>query len=156
MKIYVLSDSHNSSLFSPFLGKCSDAQMVIHCGDGQRDVEDLKSVLSCPVYSVKGNCDFFGKREDVIDVLNHRIFVTHGDIYGVKYSLSGLILKAKEVNADIILYGHTHIPDITFKENIWLINPGSLTRPRENKEPTYCILEISGENIKPALINFKE
>lgn len=154
MKIYVLSDSHNSFNFAPFLEKCQDADIVIHCGDGQRDVEDLKSVLPCPVYSVKGNCDIFGKREEIIDVEGHRIFVTHGDIYGVKHSYSGLVLKAKELNADIVLYGHSHIPDISYHENIWLINPGSLTRPRDNKAPTYCILEISGETIKPALMNF--
>ena len=140
--------------FAPFLEIAQKADMVIHCGDGTRDKEDLKATLSCPFYSVKGNCDFSGKREEIIEVEGHRIFVTHGDIYGVKYSDSGLLLKAKETNADIVLYGHTHIPDITFKENIWLINPGSLTRPRDNKEPTYCILEISGEKIKPNLINF--
>ena len=75
-------------------------------------------------------------------------------MYGVKYSHSGLVLRAKELGADIVLYGHSHIPDISYHENIWLINPGSLTRPRENKAPTYCILEISGEKIKPALMNF--
>ncbi len=154
MKIYVLSDSHNSLLFAPFLEKCQNADMVIHCGDGQRDVEDLKSVLTCPVYAVKGNCDILGKREEIIDIEGHRIFVTHGDMYGVKYSHSGLVLKAKELNADIVLYGHSHVPDISYHENIWLINPGSLTRPRENKVPTYCILEISGETIKPVLMNF--
>lgn len=154
MRIYVLSDSHNSFNFAPFLEICKYAHMIIHCGDGQRDIEDIKSVATCPVYSVKGNCDFLGKREEIIEIENHRILVTHGDIYGVKYFDSGLILRAKEVNADIVLYGHTHIPDITFKENIWLINPGSLTRPRENKAPTYCILEISGENIKPTLFEY--
>lgn len=154
MKIYVLSDSHNSFLFSSFFEKCQDADMVIHCGDGERDVEDLKNVLSCPVYSVKGNCDFLGKREEIIEIEGHRIFVTHGDMYGVKYSYNGLILKAKKVNADIVLYGHSHIPEISYHGNIWLINPGSLTRPRENKAKTYCILEIIGEKVKPALINY--
>lgn len=154
MKIYVLSDSHNSFLFADFLEKCQDAQMVIHCGDGERDIEDLKNILSCPVYSVKGNCDFSGKREEVIDIEGHRIFVTHGDMYGVKHSYRGLIIRAKEVNADIVLYGHSHIPDISYHENIWLINPGSLTRPRENKTKTYCILEITRQTVKPVLMNY--
>ncbi len=154
MRIFVLSDSHNSFNFAPFLEIAQKADMVIHCGDGTRDQEDLKNVLTCPFHYVKGNCDISGKREEIIDILNHRILVTHGDVYGVKYSDSGLILKAKEVSADIVLYGHTHVPDITYKENIWLINPGSLTRPRYDKVPTYCILEISGETIKPNLINF--
>lgn len=154
MKIYVLSDSHNSFNFAPFLEKCQDADMVIHCGDGQRDVEDLKSVLSCPVYAVKGNCDLSGPRELLLDICGHKIFVTHGDSYGVKNSLSTITFRARQVKADIVLYGHSHVPDITYHENIWLINPGSLTRPRDNKVPTYCILEISGETIKPALMNF--
>ena len=154
MKIYVLSDSHNSVSFAPFLEICQDADMVIHCGDGQRDVENLKSVLSCPVLAVKGNCDFSGQRELLINAEGHKIFVTHGDFYGVKDSLSTITFRARQVKADIVLYGHSHVPDITYHENIWLINPGSLTRPRDNKVPTYCILEISGETIKPALMNF--
>ncbi len=155
MKIYVLSDSHNSFLFSPFLEKAKDADMVIHCGDGMRDQEDLKSVLSCPVYCVKGNCDFVGKWEELIDVAGHRIFVTHGDIYNVKATYSGLIARAKEFGADIVLYGHTHVPDITYQDKIWLINPGSLTRPRDNKVPTYCILELDGENVNARLVEYK-
>lgn len=154
MKIYVLSDSHNSFKFAHFLEICQDADMVIHCGDGQRDVEDLKNVLSCSVFAVKGNCDFSGQRELLIEVCGYKIFVAHGDIYGVKNGISTISFRAKQVGADIVLYGHSHIPDITFKDDIWFINPGSLTQPRENKVPTYCILEISGETIKPALMNF--
>ncbi len=154
MKIYVLSDSHDSAIFAPFLEICQDADMVIHCGDGNRDVDDLKSVLSCPVFSVKGNCDFSGQRELLFDVCGKKIFVTHGDFYGIKNGLSTISFRAKQVKADVVLYGHSHVPDITYKDGVCFINPGSLTQPRGGKVATYCILEITGETIKPALINF--
>ncbi len=154
MKIYVLSDSHNSFGFSAFLPIAQNADMVIHLGDGLRDINDLKSVLSCPFYFVTGNCDFSNVYEQIITVENHKIFITHGDNYDVKYSLSRLKQKAQKEGADIVLYGHTHIPDITFQDNIWFINPGSLTRPREDKKPTYCILTLSGGKIYPQLIEF--
>ncbi len=155
MKIYVLSDSHNSFLFQGFIEQAQEADVVIHCGDGTRDQEDLKSVMSCPVYCVKGNCDYSGIREGFFELSGHGIFVTHGDAYGVEYSQSGLITKAKALGADIVLYGHTHVPDISYRDNIWLINPGSLTRPRCNKVATYCILELDGEKVNARLVEYK-
>jgi predicted phosphodiesterase len=68
MRILVLSDSHNSYLFSEFLHIAQNADMVIHLGDGQRDAEDLKSVLKCPFYYVSGNCDYSNIYEQLIEV----------------------------------------------------------------------------------------
>ena len=150
----LLSDSHNSFGFSNFLNIAQNADMVLHLGDGIRDIEDLKSALTCPFYYVSGNCDFGNVYERVIEVENRKIFMTHGNNYDVKYSLSRLKQKAKQLGADIALYGHTHIPDITIEDNIWFINPGSLTRPREDKQPTYCILTLSGGKIYPQLMKY--
>lgn len=154
MKIYILSDSHNSFDFSNFLNIAQNADMVLHIGDGLRDIEDLKSVLNCDFFYVSGNCDLSNIYEQVVEVENHKIFMTHGHNYDVKYTLSRLKQKAKQVGADIVLYGHTHIPDITYQDNIWFINPGSLTRPREDKKPTYCILTLSGGKVYPQLMEY--
>ena len=154
MKIIVLSDSHNSYTFSEFLPIAQSGDMVIHLGDGLRDIEDLKSVVTCPFYYVSGNCDYSNIYEQTLEVENNKIFITHGHNYDVKYSLSRLKQRAQKEGANIVLYGHTHIPDITFSDNIWFINPGSLCRPREDKKPTYCILTLSGGKIYPQLIEF--
>lgn len=154
MKIIVLSDSHNRFTFSEFLPIAQSADTVIHLGDGFRDIQDLKSILTCPFYYVSGNCDYSNIYEQTIEIENNKIFITHGHNYDVKYSLFRLKRKAQEIGANIVLYGHTHIPDITFQDNIWFINPGSLCLPREDKKPTYCILTLTGGKIYPQLMEF--
>ena len=36
-----------------------------------------------------------------------KIFITHGDLYGVKYGMTNIYYKGKEVGADIVLFGHS-------------------------------------------------
>ena len=84
---------------------------------------------------------------------NHIIMCTHGHLYGVKTGLTALSYAADEIGADIVLYGHTHIPDITNYNNKWFINPGSLGRPLSPVR-TYCILTIDKDKIKPELKEF--
>ena len=44
---------------------------------------------------------------------------------------------------DIVMFGHTHRPLIDIHEDITLINPGSISYPRqEGKKPTYITMEI--------------
>ena len=45
------------------------------------------------------------------------------------------------------MFGHTHRPDIIEEDNITLINPGSISYPRQaDGIPTYIILEINDNN----------
>ncbi len=154
MNIYVLSDTHNSLFFSDFLRLAPSADMIIHCGDGKREAEMLKNYVSCPVYFVGGNCDISGKSEEIIEVEGHRIFATHGHRYDVKYSLSLLEQAAERNNADIVLYGHTHIPQTDFSGGRWYINPGSLCRPRDGYKQTYCILHLTKDRVYPEMAEF--
>ncbi len=155
MKILALSDSHNSPKFSAFLSLTENADMIIHCGDGERDVQDLLDVAECPVYFVRGNCDFNGPLTRLIEAENKRILVLHGNMHNVKYSFEGLRQAQKQNNADIVLFGHSHKPSIDFIDGCWFINPGSLTRPRENFKPSYAIIEINQGEIKSRLVEFK-
>ena len=43
----------------------------------------------------------------------------------------------------MVIYGHTHRPVITEENGIKVLNPGSLTYPRqEGRKYTYIIMEI--------------
>ena len=45
---------------------------------------------------------------------------------------------------DIVMFGHTHRPVIQVEDEITLINPGSISYPRQQDgKNTYIILEIS-------------
>ena len=40
------------------------------------------------------------------------------------------------------MYGHTHVPLVDLSEDIWAVNPGSISLPRqEGRKPSYIIME---------------
>ncbi len=130
MRILVLSDSHGNYYSARrALMAHSEAQVVVHCGDGARDVEDLRCEFpQRMIISVRGNCDFCTDCPDtqVINIEGKRIFITHGHNYGVKGGLYRLCCAAREQQADIVLFGHTHIPLSVYDEGLYILNPGSV------------------------------
>lgn len=154
MKILVLSDSHNGFSFGKFLSTVNGADIVVHLGDGDRDKADLAAVLNVPFYALRGNCDFSGLREAYFAAGKFNILALHGDSFFVKSDLSYLRRYAEDRNADIVLYGHSHIPSIDWFDGKLFVNPGSLCRPRDGYKPTYCVIDINGDKICPELKEF--
>ena len=76
-----------------------------------------------------------------------RIFLTHGHIYKVKFGYKKLLARAKQLFADVVVFGHTHLPKNIYIDNILLFNPGSTALPKNGGPGTFGILEITKENI---------
>lgn len=53
-----------------------------------------------------------------------------------------LSYRAKELNAQIVCFGHSHILGAEMLDNILFINPGSLLKPRVAKEKSFAMLKI--------------
>lgn len=133
MKIAVISDTHRDSRYIDIAKNIiKDTDMLIHLGDNIDDAEELSKGYKGKVYIVKGNCDYTNSypSEQIIEVEGKRIFFTHGHNYGVKMSLNNIFYKAKEVEADIALFGHTHVAIIEKEDGIIFMNPGSISLPR--------------------------
>lgn len=152
MKIYILSDTHGFDCAERFALLARDADLIIHLGDGYFDAQRISAEAGKSVISIKGNCDIMGTNLENIRIDNHIIMCTHGHLYGVKTGLTTLSYAADEAGADIVLYGHTHVPDITNYNNKWFINPGSLGRPHSSVR-TYCVLTLKNGRVMP---EFKE
>ena len=144
-KIVVFSDSHNTPLSESFKQILNEADVAIFCGDG---LAALNEYLDKPdFYAVCGNCDGFSSPDEIeLQIEEVKILVTHGHRYSVKSDLLNLIYRAKEVKADLVLYGHTHIADETVYDNITLINPGSLSHSFMDGR-SYCYIVIDKKNI---------
>lgn len=148
-KILVVSDNHGNrdkllAAIEEWKGKI-DA--LVHCGDSEFDVDYLRSLVDVPVYMAKGNCDF-GFREDpeaLFEFEGHTCLVTHGHRYGANWGDEELLERALEMGADILFYGHTHVPayNIYEEENVTLMNPGSVALPRQYRpQPTFMVVEF--------------
>ena len=109
MELILFSDSHGSSSGIRTVLKRGAADAVVHLGDGVRDAEPFVEDR-VPLYAVRGNCDFFEDRpEEIVMALEgHTLLMTHGHLYGAKSGVGGLLSRAREVGADIVLFGHTH------------------------------------------------
>ena len=137
MQCLIISDSHSyGENIGKALKKCPDAEVVFYLGDGIGALEEyiLRYRDKAWLY-VLGNCDrpecingSFVKKVDSITLCQRKIVLTHGDLYGAKYGVGGLISLAVENNADIVLFGHTHkrFEYYDSERGIWLFNPGAL------------------------------
>lgn len=160
MKILIVSDSHGRLYhFNRALDKVGPIDLLIHLGDLEGQKEEIEYLVDCPTYMVSGNNDFFSQldREKLVSVGPYTVFLTHGHHYGVNYGIERLVEAAKEQGANIAMYGHTHMPQILRREGIYIINPGSITLPRqEGRIPTYILMEIDRFDQVHFTLNFVE
>ena len=145
-KILVLSDSH--SYFDKVLKifEKEKPDIVIGAGDGIKDIEELSYIYpKAEYYMVKGNCDYFDRNhneENLFEIDNIKIFLTHGHLYGVKRSLSSIKEIGKKSNASLIVFGHTHKPYIEKDGDMTLFNPGA------TEDGRYGIIILEKGNIE--------
>lgn len=136
MRILVLSDSHGRVCrLLDAIDAQKDAKHVFFLGDVLADTDGLSALYpDRTFYFVSGNCDFYSSvpSHRTVTLCGKKIFYTHGHEYGVKSSDAHLLSYAKAVGADIVLYGHTHIPNIRYADGVHLVNPGSVGRGRES------------------------
>ncbi len=146
VRALIISDSHgHMENVEKVLKKEDRLDMVIHLGDIIGQDERLRSLCDCPVKIVRGNCDFGSENElvEVFSLEQNKIFATHGHNYGVNWGLENLYYAAQERGCNIAMYGHTHIPEITYQGGMTIVNPGSVSRPRQlNRKPTYALMTI--------------
>ncbi|MBB5172659.1 YfcE family phosphodiesterase [Texcoconibacillus texcoconensis] len=143
MRILITSDSHGwqEPLAKVIDRHESEVDGVIHCGDSElsEDAKELKNV-----FVVQGNCDFQANfpKEIVDDIQGVRFLAVHGHLHQVKTSPMPLAYRGEEVSANVVCFGHTHVPTAFEEKGMLFINPGSLRLPRSVSVATYVILTI--------------
>lgn len=157
MLIAVISDTHRMSRYIEIAkGYIENADILIHLGDNTEDIEELTKDFNGITYGVRGNCDFSKKypKEQLLSIEEKKIFITHGDVYGVKFGIQNIFYRAKELKSDIVLFGHTHQQLLMEEEGILFMNPGSISLPKsdsrsigfikleKNNEPDIYVKEI--------------
>jgi len=143
-KILVMSDSHGSVTYAlKALEKEKPIDLLVHLGDVQGNDQKLQQEAGCPCYFVRGNCDYDDNLPTftVFQIGTHKVFAAHGHRYHVDYGTEYLEQSALQYGCDIVMYGHTHVPDLREKERITVLNPGSITHPRQTDPArTYVIM----------------
>ena len=150
MKVGIVSDSHgDTNALDAMLQHPAavDVEAWLFAGDIAMDAEYLEMVTDLPVIKVAGNNDWpMSRLEDTViaQLGGHRILLTHGHLYGVGFSTQNLVLAAAEQAADIAIYGHTHVADVSIGE-VTVLNPGSVARPRDASRGSFMVAELVPE-----------
>jgi putative phosphoesterase len=163
MKLVVISDTHGRKhRVREVLERHRDYEAVLFLGDGLGDIE---SESLCGLAAVRGNCDAFSAlwnggvaNERMLCFGSFKVLMMHGHLYGVKSGIDRAVAYAASRDADILLYGHTHIRQekyypqgsevggIVLKKPMWVFNPGSLGQPTDGV-PSYGIIEIRNGSV---------
>lgn len=150
MKVLIVSDTHGyDDNLESVLQKETPIDAMIHCGDIEGSEDYFEALLDCPVYMVRGNNDFFSDLDGEMEfeLAGRRIFLTHGHYYGVSMGPERILDEGLDRGVDIVMYGHTHRPILLQYPQIVVLNPGSLSFPRqEGRQPSYLIMEIDEKN----------
>lgn len=146
MKILIVSDTHGKDEnLKKVLEKEQPVDRLIHLGDIEENPSRIRQIADCPVDIACGNNDFEGNipKEKEITLGKFRVLLTHGHYYYVSLDTKMLRREARARSFDIAMYGHTHRPKIEEKDDVVLLNPGSLSYPRqEGRKPSYIVMEI--------------
>lgn len=128
MKILVVSDSHGSIQGIRDAVFLEQPDYLIHLGDYCGDLNEIRTENPMlPMISVRGNCDLYETEQSIriAEYCGVRILMTHGHLYGVKNGLLRLELAAREKEAEVVLFGHTHQAYCEKSGGLWIMNPGS-------------------------------
>lgn len=149
MKILVVSDTHREEgNLAIALEREEDIDMLLHAGDieGSETKIELMSMTDCIM--VRGNNDFFSHLDDEEEVYigDYKILLTHGHFYSVSLGVERLRAEAKSRGFNMAIFGHTHRPFYENEDGLILLNPGSLSYPRqEGKRASYAIMSIDDD-----------
>lgn len=131
------------------------ADYIIHAGDlvELAVIDELEKIA--PVLVVHGNMDGLEITEAIprfnsLRVFDWKIGVIHDrkGLYGTE-----TIAEVGSQKFDVYVYGHTHAADISWKDKVLYVNPGSPTDPPSfMTKPSVALLKITKENIIPQII----
>lgn len=161
MKYFFASDIHGSSFYTKKIiekYKESNSSKLVLLGDllyhGPRndlpkdycpkEVFAMLNEYKDDIIAVRGNCDsevdqmvldFPMQSDYCIGVFNDiYFFITHGHIYGEDH-------LPKLTKGCAFIYGHVHLPIAKKSGDIYILNPGSASLPKEQNPNSYAILD---------------
>lgn len=163
MKILIVSDTHRrDGNLQAVIEKTAPFDILIHLGDAEGSEGRIETWCHeqnefCQVHIVLGNNDFFSQldREKEISIGTYRAFLTHGHLYSVSVGPERLLDEARDRKVQIAMFGHTHRPYLDSRGGVTLLNPGSLSFPRqEGRKPSYMIMELDKDGEAHYTINY--
>lgn len=156
----LISDSHGN--LDDFLAIVThheqEVSSLLFMGDGAKEALEVAYLFpDIQFYGVCGNNDFIIQEtptmsfplERLLHLGQHTIYMTHGHIASYD-KVSFEVSKRGETHlATIAIHGHTHYPYAVHKGNLLLLNPGSITYPRNDSHHSYGVIDFNVDTPQP-------
>lgn len=150
MKILIVSDTHRVHKYLDKMFEIEgSADLLIHLGDVEGGEYYIEQTAGCPIHMVAGNNDWFTQlpKEKEIRLGNKKALITHGHYYHVSSGYDRIIQEALRRKVNIVMFGHIHRPVQEERHGILLLNPGSISFPRQQgRRGTYMVMDINTDN----------
>lgn len=154
-RIGVISDSHGDRrAIEQAIKLIGNADVWLHAGDNSQDARWIEQIAQGQVVTVAGNCDghLVAKPDEFVELPDCRLWLTHGHRYHTGEGKEELLYWARQFEAKIVVYGHTHIPEIYWDQDLLVFNPGSISRPRGGFLASCGVLTISSNLVNPIIL----
>lgn len=148
MTIGLISDTHG--LLRPeAVAALEGVDHILHAGDvGKAHIlPELEKIA--PVTVVRGNID---KGEFAADFPIYEVVELGGCFFYMTHILQDMDIDPEAAGIDVVVYGHSHKPEIQHKNEVLYINPGS-AGPRRFRLPiTVAKIEMEGQEVVAKII----
>jgi len=166
MRMGVVSDSHkNLDNLKSATGKLIEekVQAIIHLGD---DYDDAKVLEEFPVEVVKIPGVFSTYYQDpqipnrlVSEFGGVKTLLTHAPT-SHKNDPSGELSPKELIDRErikVILYGHTHTPEIKEKNGVLWVNPGHLQKEdKKGFSPSFAVVDFDKDKVTARILDLRE
>jgi len=151
----VISDTHGTDdhrLTGRTLAAVRDADHVVHAGDFTTEaVYEAIEAETTALTAVAGNNERPALRarlptEATVEWADYRVLVVHGH----DHTDTALGLLARQEDADVVVVGHSHRPEIADLDGRLLVNPGSYADPRRFR-PAHAELDVVDGRLRARL-----
>jgi len=157
-RVAVIADTHlprgGRELSRECLQVLEDADLILHAGDVTAAEALDRLRLLGPLQAVQGNMDDLQLRRSLppqlsVEVEGVKIGMVH--VPGPAADRAARLVAAFP-GCDAIVYGHTHVPELTRHADTWIVNPGSPTERRRAPHRSLVVLEIDEHSVQPELV----
>lgn len=161
MRIVVVADSHAPRRWkgvpSALASELGTADLILHAGDVCVPQVLDKLAEYAPVRVVMGNNDGEAVRDwgapDELEFLTEGVRIAMIHIAGPRQG-RGRRMRRRFPDADVVVFGHSHIPWDGVEDGIHLLNPGSVADPRREPSPTFAVLTVDAGTWSTQIVRF--